>query len=338
VAIVKPGACLQSLFLQVNKEEQTLLKTGIFQAVPGRDWSGRRMIAQYDEDLPSFASIENVVRIWIYVLLDLSDDVVTQKRGLVSISMINERSMNKLKATASNDSDTLIDNALWRFAVRKMVNVLPLKIAAIHVAMPRSQTTDRTKAYALFAMGSRLRPHIRFHVGNRQDTRESLNKYGIPVDLLPSWQAHQKWIAVIQTKDKAQRDNKVFPGIVCPQTVDVVFGKGQLNQCHSGNIGMQTLIKQNYGRYNSAVKEEKTLIVHLIYSEIMAAGGEFLKQHEALGYWYPVAQDDALKKIAMGFRDYRKKIVKKSHAKDSGKANQRFLCAVQQALEKIKIR
>ncbi|KAL3908360.1 MAG: hypothetical protein SGARI_003095, partial [Bacillariaceae sp.] len=328
-----PDALIRRIVMtDLNKDELALLKSGIFQAIAGRDWSGRRILSMDDANLPSNLSVDNVARVYLYVSQNLSDDAVTQRRGLVSISNMTTTSSN-----TNGTTNHLIDNASWRMAVRKIMGALPVKIAAVHVVAPEPKMTGRYKALVLLSMGCQLRPRVRFHVGARRDVRRSLNKYGLPVDQLSSYRTHQKWITMMQSKEKTQQNVGVFAGIECPNAVDVVFGKGQMNQNHSGNRGMQALIAQNYVRHYSASKVDKTCITHLIHYEIEENGGRFLKRNESLGYWIPVAKEDALKKIAKGFRDYRRKKLDKNDKSGvigAPARATRFLDAVLEALAK----
>ena len=291
---------------------------------------------QFAKKLPPNTSVENIARVYLYVSQCLSDDIFSQRRGLVSVSMPGKDYIKKMLPSSQNvDSEPLIDNASWRLAARRIMMALPIRIAAIHVVIPQPEMTDRIKALVLLSMGCQLRPRVRFHLGMQTECHRSLSKFGIPVDYLASCKAHQKWITMMQAKENMQHDFGSFPWIECPNTIDVVFGKGQMNQTHHGNRGMLKLIAQYYVRYNSASKVDKTCIAHLIHGDIEAEGGRFLKQHETLGYWTRVSKDEALKKIAMGFRDYRKKLAKcgnKEGAMEPCAASNRFRDVVEEAL------
>ena len=245
-------------------------------------------------------------RVCFYVMQNLSDDVLTQKLGLVAISL------NQHLPTGMN----IIQNSDWRVAARKIMHCMPIRVAAIHICLPDSSLWARTlKALVLIAVGRQRRPRLRFHLGTISEAYRSLSEHGIPNDSLPllndnrhKLKTHYKWMATIQAKESIQSSGQPFEGIECPLASDVLFGKGQFIQSHPGNVGMRYLLELNYETYNACeTRHEKSCIIHQIVHDIEAAGGRFLKE-DPLGYWVLVSKREALTKVSMAFRDFRKRL------------------------------
>jgi len=108
---------------------------------------------------------------------------------------------------------------------------------------------------------------------------------------------------------------------------DVLLGRGKKYSRHPGNQRLQLFIEMHSDRYNEASKKHRNNdqeiaaygtmneIVQEVYTSISQTG-RFLKIAESLcgsskpGSWYEVSVDQSLQKIAMSFRNHRKRKLK----------------------------
>jgi hypothetical protein len=92
--------------------------------------------------------------------------------------------------------------------------------------------------------------------------------------------------------------------IKTPADRDILLGRGRTSWSHTGNQQFRLFIGVYLKKYTeSRNRSEKTKTVHLIYDEIVKAGGRFLKLDSSTDTWYQVEKAVAREKIAHTLRD-----------------------------------
>jgi hypothetical protein len=92
--------------------------------------------------------------------------------------------------------------------------------------------------------------------------------------------------------------------IELPGERDILLGRGRTSWSHTGNQQFRSFVGLYLKRYTDCKSRvDKTKTVHLIYDEIIHAGGRFLKLDTGTGTWYQVGKSVAREKIAHTLRD-----------------------------------
>ena len=89
-----------------------------------------------------------------------------------------------------------------------------------------------------------------------------------------------------------------------PGPVDVLLGRDKMALCHTGNFRYSQVIQEYHERYDSASRNEKTVIATEIVEKVKGYGGRFLKAH-SMG-WTVVEDKIAREKVSNAFRSRRK--------------------------------
>lgn len=153
----------------LNDLELRVLEAGGYQLLPGRDRAGRRILANLAFDFPKEFGFVSRIRVGLYLILAILDDVETQRKGVVALSWWHNIS---------------VDDFIIRKKVHAKVKCVPMRVGAFHCCIPsenksarngkKSKETDEglsagmaqiVKAMFVVSVGSELRPHLRFHTG-----------------------------------------------------------------------------------------------------------------------------------------------------------------------------
>ena len=103
---------------------------------------------------------------------------------------------------------------------------------------------------------------------------------------------------------------------IMPTNKDVLFGRGVPVQTHVGNAKLIELIHGKYAEYTQLTKRDKTLMAWDVVAQIQLDGGRFLeRQYDEtkkmhIGRWIVASDQKAQRKVALGFRDQKKRIQK----------------------------
>lgn len=169
---------------------------------------------------------------------------------------------------------------------------------------------------------------------------ESKAKYGAKYrgfDL----KCHSKWLSMREAKETAMfaaigRDSRgrvvasgrhgvvdSFKGVMkavreirskfveCPHHEDCLFGKGRPAMNHPGNVAMRRLLDAKINRFEASSSMEKSFVVWEVVNCIKQGNGRFLKEDNAHAGVYVITDDEtAFKKIAIAFRDLKKRRLK----------------------------
>ena len=140
------------LFLDdLNKEEHKLLKEGQVQLMPSRDRSGRRVVVFLGSYGYGYSHM-NRFRIIMYMMGQVaSDDVCTQKNGLVVT--YSRHSTNTVRE--------IVEYGPHQTECNRWIDSVPVRISAFHCFLP----DDITRGMILNMIGKRTRLITRIHTG-----------------------------------------------------------------------------------------------------------------------------------------------------------------------------
>lgn len=296
--------------------EREVLRTGTMQCLQGRDRAGRRILGNFADD-NSKLSVENRLRLSMYCVMAVLEDVETQKNGAVAITMWHNVSMDDFQKRGQ--------------CHKRISDSLPIRFSAIHFClphenqfaatdtnvrrMPNPQLLRLLKAMFVMSIGAELRAHLRVHIGSTVECMYALQSFGILAEQIPvntttgkvKTKQHHKWLDLKLQKEKALKENKIFNKIECPMIRDVLFGRGWPIMKHPGNVMLRNIIDSKLEEYqNEKTKRGKTLIAYSVVCMVKqkGRGGRFLKEDS--GWWVEVSNDMARQKVSIAFRDARK--------------------------------
>ena len=259
-------ALRRRLFLtDLNDEELSYMREGQFQILPSRDCLGRRIIVYNFSKLTRPYSIDIMFRVYVYMLYAImSEDISTQRNGLVYIGMINKtRVQKKIKGS----------NSLMH--VRRMFEAMPLIWGAVHLCVPNIPVYRVITALFMTWIGAEGRQLMRIHRGNRIECCYSLRSFGIPVEDMPEMETGQlkkenllRLMKVRMAMDTFHKEQemamkrrrrkkaapgaiKPFMGIECPEINFLILGSSKSVGCkhnkHIGNIAFRNILFANEG-------------------------------------------------------------------------------------------
>ena len=153
-----------------------------------------------------------------------------------------------------------------------------------------------------------------FPKGSTTECLYTLQTFGIqpcliPIDVVSGKKKnidHLRWLELHKAKAYAIKSGFHFRFVDCPENVDILYGRGWLKMYHPGNAILRSKIEARFGEYNAIKsKRVKTLIAWSIVCEIRDSGARFLRELKN-GWWVEVSNEEARKKVSIGFRDARK--------------------------------
>jgi hypothetical protein len=113
-----------------------------------------------------------------------------------------------------------------------------------------------------------------------------------------------KLAEVVTTQPLGDEAQLMARNITDPGETDILLGRGKPSWGHSGNKQFREFIGLYLKDYtNSACRKEKSKVLEIIYDDIVASGGRFLKFDDEGGTWYQVGKYIAREKIAHALRD-----------------------------------
>ena len=246
------------------------------------------------------------------------EDVETQKKGAVAITMWHNVSINNFHKRGQ--------------CHRRLKIALPLRLSAIHLCLPHENSSSNDssspqllrviKAMFVMSIGAENRQHLRIHIGSTVECMYAIQSFGILTEQMPvntttgkiKIKHHLKWLDLRLQKENALKENKPFNKIECPMIKDVLFGRGWPIMKHPGNVTLRSIIDSKLEEYeNEKTKRGKTLIAYSVVCVVKqkGGGGRFLKEDS--GWWVEVSNDMARQKVSIAFRDARK--LRSSHSR-----------------------
>lgn len=300
----------------LTKFELEVLRTGTMQCLQGRDRAGRRIVANFAFDNAEL-SVEHRLRLSLYCAMAVLEDVETQKKGAVAITMWHNVSI-----------DDFHKRGQCHMQIKES---FPIRLSAIHFCLPHENGSNADakirqssnpqllrliKVMFVMSIGAENRPHLRIHIGSTVECVYALQSFGILTEQIPvntttgeiKTKQHLKWLELKLQKEKALKENKPFNKIECPMIKDVLFGRGWPIMKHPGNVTLRNIIDSKLEEYESEkTKRGKTLIAYSVVCMVKQKGdgGRFLKEEDS-GWWVEVSNDMARQKVSIAFRDARK--------------------------------
>jgi len=163
------------------------------------------------------------------------------------------------------------------------------------------------------------------HFGPLEACFQSQRRYGIPKEILPIDEQgnldnsdYRDILARYLTQPNGttndnQKSSAVSQAYIPhPVDSDILLGRGKRGNKFRGNQLLRKAIAENYDAYDAGKRRAKLAILHLIYFHLLQLGCRFLQPAE-LGssgepiQWKEVTEDEAIERISMGIRNYRRK-------------------------------
>eukprot|EP00536_Pseudo-nitzschia_multiseries_P003472 jgi/Psemu1/236728/estExt_Genewise1.C_540002 len=313
----------------LSREDMAFLREGQYQLFPYRDRSGRRIygvVVNKRVDVSRRILLRVFFYLW-FVLCGGADiakndlnNIETQRKGVVCMVFPSVQHMGY----ANND------NILWKIkfltdrvsATAAVAEVIPLRITAIHICLPKSAVTQVGLTFAKTLKAWNARTKI--HLGHPLELKYALQGYGIPTELIPStdtgnvkninlkqWMKLRKQLepnehkcmaesGILYSSDSdyatASTDAEYSVGtetdmmniVECPLSTDVVFRRGKSMNYHPGNVMFQNLIESRIHEHtldpNTTQSRRQIIEIELI-QEVRINGGRFLKWNINKGWW-----------------------------------------------------
>jgi len=287
-----------------DKNEYIILKTGNFQLLPFRDRSGRRIVTI--SDLSLSLDFEKTCKVLMYLMHVASENVESQKRGVIFIIISSKISFSVLPSP---------DNQ--RFA-QKMNDSFPIRLVAMHFCIPETMYYRMLQSIVLLSHTSETRFRYKTHFGKLTEWHYALMGYGVPPSVLPISQEGviktsvlQQWIRVRKSienrsQDRDDADGPLDQTIECPNMNDIIFRTGKSYVCHPGNVMFRSLIESKTDEHFAASRSEKAVIAWWIVREVERRGGRFLRW-DSRGWWTEIKDRSEIRyKIPTYFRDFRR--------------------------------
>lgn len=306
-----------------TREELRVFNRGRIQLLPYRDRAGRRVIVgfppQGDHD-----QVNHLTRakIHIYLWFVASEDIETQRKGMVLIiyhdpNITNSStSPNSKDHTAPNDGqDTrALPNSAWVRTYKKYLMAGRLvRQCAFHLCTPDTPYYHFIQLYCTLLAEPEIRCHMKFHVGRDIENRYELTGYGIPLDQFPVTETgkiktnhFRKWIKLRKSLESASSHLAQNPSeiIECPRINDVVFRASQSVMSHGGNHFFRGLVESKHEEHDmAATREKKMNITRGVIEEVRKRNGRFLVWDNKT--WWTEMKDEKqiYARIAIFFRN-----------------------------------
>lgn len=265
----------------LTKREIRYLRKGQMQLLPSRDRAGRRIFAFSGCDDLDF-NIREKYRVNIYLVDVLSDDIITQKLGAVSLNAprvrydIVDNPFGFEGMTLRMGKQELLGGKCTEAQFfRKINEAVPIRFSAIHYFAPRTIIYEVGRAIILSLLGKEHRKIVRFHAGSQLECNYSLRSFGIPPEdititegnniktknvlkfinarrsIEPFRQRQRERRAHMQEQHKQRassstktilKDEEECPGIECPGVDCIVFGDKGMNSLPA-NVEFREMVR-----------------------------------------------------------------------------------------------
>mmetsp|Transcript_31817 Transcript_31817/g.77244 ORF Transcript_31817/g.77244 Transcript_31817/m.77244 type:complete len:627 (+) Transcript_31817:230-2110(+) len=295
-------------YSDLSDDAKKVLEHGAFQLLEQRDSVGRCVLFDLFPIVSSPSGtlpLGGIARAIIYVVLAAVEDELTQRNGLVLIQYyIGQLTLVESHQVAHDLDPAFVHlikegSSIWQW--------LPLHFAACHQCINAFFLRTLSKLLMLDS-GRTRRIRTRSHHGSHNEVQYSLMSFGLPVDIFPltydgavKVTQQAKWITRRKIRDREIQQNRAFCGVELPSRDDILFGRGRKYQFHPGNNKMRVLVRELYPQYSQLSKLQKVEMAWTVTMELKKTC-RFLKQDAGNGYWMPVPDDEAQKKVAVAFR------------------------------------
>lgn len=312
-----------------------------FQMLPLRDPSGRRVFVHLRDIGPLSSPIVVRQQVGMYFAQCLSED---RGGGTVFVSFLHHIPYNLYNTKEYQNLQKMIETIPPKFsAVHLCFPEGPLYEIAKAAMMLLIGKENRQRLrlhvgsyqeckYALRSFGipvDRLPVDLDFKPKYATKNKQFDLKY------------HSKWLSIREAKETAMfaaigRDSRgkvvasgrhgvvgSYEGVMeaareirskfveCPRHEDCLFGKGRPAMYHPGNIAMRRLLDERIRRFEAMPSLQKSVVVWEVVNCIKQGAGRFLKEDNGHAGVYVITDDEtAFRKIAIAFRDLKKRRLK----------------------------
>jgi len=190
------------MYDDLGKECQDAAKAGYGQILPSRDRAGRLIVVcQAPLDKSRRKSMAIIVKLFIYLFQVVSEDIETQKRGVIFIFSTNNDALELLSDPASKK-----EYSMYREGS-------PVRRSCTHFCLPENNPKmSIIRSVIMMAMPREERIRTRIHMeGLTTETQYTLMTFGIPVSELPITSTgaikikhHMQWIKTRKAIDASR--------------------------------------------------------------------------------------------------------------------------------------
>ena len=200
--------------------------------------------------------------------------------------------------------------------------VFPIRVVGIH-ACHDDELMTRVLTSAMSVANPEHVVRFQSHLGSLGACLQSLRRYGLPKEILPLDEQgnldvsdFREIVLHYQSELDHGGDNHqhvVSLSKVLPTGNDILLGKGKRSDKFRGNHLFRKAIAENYDAYNaSSDRRGKLATLQLIYFHLLQSGCRFLApvqrvRNEDPNEWMVIPEEEALAKISMGIRNFRRK-------------------------------
>jgi hypothetical protein len=228
----------------------------------------------------------------LYLYTVLAEDVETQKKGHISISMYSAEDL----VTMSKETENELYNEL--------VQGSPVRFTASHFCPTSSSAAlVLARAFVYFEVAVKEdRPRTKWYNGLGMETQYLLMGFGIPVGDLPITSSlsiktknHHRWIKnrkMLETARAAGQDTTNW--IEYPGVHDVLFRQGG-NHTRQVNLEFTDIIESRMDTYISGNAPLKDLVREEIIHAVHGNGGKFLEYDRQIGLWIHIQDMSVLR-------------------------------------------
>lgn len=287
--------------LEEEEETYNFLRSGLLQLLSYRDRSGRRIgVAFLTNEMLSY-SVKPRLRVFTYIWLTASNDIESQKKGMVGIALPAGGDVS-FSPTMPSKEDIMLQ--------QKFYSACPTRICALHFCFPDSFFYTACWKLVALTVGEKNKRRLKFNMGTVIELKYDLMSYGILPDLLPSTETgniklknHLQWIQARKLIDEKKYNQDSI--VECPALYDVVFKKaGKSWRLHPGDVYFRGLIESKHKEHLMSNQTEKKELIWLIVEEIESRKGRFVAWDER-GWWVEVRERSEIrKKVAIALRNF----------------------------------
>ncbi|KAG7369266.1 hypothetical protein IV203_032009 [Nitzschia inconspicua] len=313
------------LQLDLTKEEVEVMRKGVLQLLSSRDRAGRLVVVHQGAMLAEGFHSASRARVSLYFLTVVSDDITSQRTGLVGVFSLHPDSRVYLSA-AEQRSMNIINKSC------------PIRYSAMHVILPSDPIFWQMKIAFLFNVMTTKTDRVRtkmYKGGMTMETQYKLMTYGIPALPITSTgqiknKFHVQWLKNQRTLESIVQGNpdKVEKWILIPETNDVLFRGGSGNIYHYGNLEFELLVESKLPAYEgSKDRKVKKAVRAEVIDAVRSGGGRFLEMNkEHRNVWVEVSDMEALhNKLYAFFYQHKKRLESRATRQNSDSETLQFL-------------
>lgn len=292
-----------------DSKEETLLANSRTQYLPFRDRSGRRVCVSvgacnfdYDTDLR--------FKILMYLHWVVSEDVETQRKGVVFVSWIFDEDEERSWQHALRPK---FKSAFKPYYVMHWKSI-PIRVLSYHHYYVEDTLFFRSiwALYVFHLKDAERRKAFKSFFGDSTELLYKLSGFGVPTDLLPisctgkvKTANHSAFLNVQRAKLKRRNDEEEI--VECPRSEDVVFKKGPGYRNNPGNVYFRSLIEKYGEEHHVADKEEKYQITLRVLEAVEKINGRFLEWNKKRKLWLASKDRNKIRtKVASSIKQYNR--------------------------------